>query len=124
MNIYRRTLLYRLLMVVLLMFLVSCASMKDRWDNLTPQEQAQIVLNGLQDQLNLWFDAGKSFVATDPIKYKQEWKTKIVPLFDVANQAIKDAVVYKKSPGQVYSEVSPTVEKAVTALRSWGVVTQ
>ena len=120
----KKQMLTRMILVIVLAMVVGCAGLKDRWDKLTPQEQSQIVLNGLQDQLNIWFDAGKAFVATDPVKYQQNWKTKIVPLFDVANAAIRDAIVYKKSPGQIYAEVSPTIEKAVTALKAWGVVTQ
>lgn len=109
-----------LMLILLLVLFVGCSSLQAKWDNLTPDQQASIVLNGLEDQLNLWFDAGKSYVTANP-NHQVEWQTKVIPLFDLANQAIKDAVIYKKSPADIYATVSPTITKAITALKAWGV---
>lgn len=110
----------KILLIFMLVFLVGCAGLQDRWDKLTPDEQARIVLNGLQDQVDLWLSAGIAYVDANPT-YRPEWKAKVVPLFDLANQAVKDALIYKKSPSDIYATVSPTVNKAVVALKAWGV---
>lgn len=112
--------LSKVLLVIMLMFLVGCASLQTEWGKLTPEQQSAFILGGLQDQLTLWFDAGKAYVVSHPDR-ADLWQGKVIPLFDVANHAIKDAIIYKKSPSLIYAEVSPTVSSVMAALQAWGV---
>lgn len=110
----------RILLIFMLVLIVGCVGLKDKWNSLTPIEQSAIILDGLQNQVDIWHDAGIDFVKANPT-YKAEWQAKVNPLFDLANQAIKDAIVYKKSPSLIFAEVAPTVVKATTALKAWGI---
>jgi hypothetical protein len=88
---------------------------------MTPDQQSSVILNGLQDQLTVWFDSGKTYVTSNP-KYQEEWQTKVVPAFDLANRAIQAAIISKKDPSAIYSQVAPLVNAVVIDLQSWGVV--
>jgi hypothetical protein len=109
-----------ILLILAAVMLMGCSGLKTNWDSLPESDQAKIVLGTLQKSLNMWFDAGASFVVTHP-EYADKWKNEILPGFDLANTAIKDAAVYQKSPASIYSEVSPTITKITEALSAWGV---
>jgi len=109
-----------LMMMLLMVFLVGCAGLQEKWGDLSSEQQSTIILAGLQKQVDIWHDKGIEFVKANPT-YKAEWQTKVNPLFDVANQAITNAIAYKKSPSLIFAEVSPTVTKAITALKAWGI---
>lgn len=108
-----------LLAVVLLLALVSCAGIQEKWNKLTPNEQARIILNGLQDQLTIAFDQCKVQIGN-----KLEWKTKVVPAFDIANKSI--AKVYELgnspilTPQMVLEKVQAQVDEALQTALKYG----
>jgi len=111
-------------MVMLIFCWFGCGAtqnLQEDWDKLTPVEQGRVVTHGLQDQLKVWYDAGQAFVLAHP-QYKDEWHNKVNPLFDVANKAVKDALIYQKTPSDIYNQVTPTVAAVVSALTAWGVI--
>lgn len=107
-------------LLLVLVLIAGCAGLQASWNKLTPDEQGRVVLSGLQKQLDNGFDASKSFLSTNP-KYQVDWKTKVVPAFDVANAAIKTAIIAKSTPDKVYAEILPLVNKALNLARGLGV---
>jgi hypothetical protein len=112
--------LFRFLVIASLVFLIGCAGLKTGWDSLSKEEKARVVLNGAQDQLTAWFELGQNFVVANP-KYIDEWKEKIVPGFDVANKAIRLAILQQYDISKVYAEVLPLVSTVIDALKAWGI---
>jgi hypothetical protein len=108
-----------LLAVVLLACLVSCAGLQAKWNALTPNEQARIILNGLQDQLTIAFDQAKLQIGTKP-----EWKTKVVPAFDIANKSLAKMYELGNSPiltpQMVLSKVQAQVDEALQTALKYG----
>jgi len=107
----RRNLQWFLVMIVL-MSLVACATTQEKWNKLTPNEKARIVIGDIQGQLNGAFDSAKL-----QIGYKPEWKTKVVPAFDVANKALADVIQIGKTkpldPAMVYAMVQNQVSNVL-----------
>lgn len=108
------------MMFLVLVFIIGCANLQQKWNNLTDDEQGRVILNGLQDQLDIWFDAGKAFVKDNPT-YQTEWQTKVIPSFDVANKAVGQALLSKTTPDTIYMKIAPQVSKVIEMLRVWGV---
>jgi len=111
--------------IMLAMFLISCATIQDQWNKLTPDEKARIIINDLQTQLsNLW-DVGKAYVEANP-KYLDEWKNKIVPMFDTANKNIKVAITLSKlnqiTPDMVYENIQPAINSIIVMLVQIGAI--
>ena len=119
-SIYFRT---QILLIIFCIFTMGCgiSNLQKDWNAMTPDQQSSVILNGLQDQLTVWFDSGKTYVTSNP-KYQEEWQTKVVPAFDLANRAIQAAIISKKDPSAIYSQVAPLVNAVVIDLQSWGVV--
>lgn len=98
---------------------VSCVTLQEQWNKRTPDEQARIILNGFQKQLDVALDQGISYIAGHP-EYKEVWKVQVLPAFNVANQAIKTAIIAKSAPEKVYSEILPLLQKAFTLANGIG----
>ena len=116
----------RLLIIPILLacFLVSCASQTGMVQ--TEQQQAQVILGAFQDSLGIAFDSGKLYVSAHPEKL-QDWKTKIIPLFDAANKILADLETKGKAGTPItVSEVTNTLAAKIleiqTALTGWGVI--
>lgn len=113
------------LVVVVSFLMVGCAGIQEKWNALSSDEKARIILNDLQSQLNTVFDVGKAFVASNP-QYKDKWKTQIVPAFDVANNSLLSAMNLVKTgqltPDQAYSQVQPVINSVINLLISIGAV--
>jgi hypothetical protein len=112
---------------IVLMFIIltlagcqGCAAFRVKYNTLTPDEKARVNIEAVQDQLGIWFDAGKVFVDANP-KYLPEWKTKVIPTFDLVNGTIKTYIIYKKDPSSTFTEVLPMMSKVIATLSSWGV---
>ena len=116
---------------VLVVFMAGCASfgaymadLQSKWNKLTPNEKALIVVGGFQDQLSTLFATGKSYVAANPAK-TEEWKTSVVPAFDTANRALKNYIILigqgKCTPELVFKEIPPLVQSVITLLQAMGV---
>jgi type II secretory pathway component PulK len=110
-------------MVVLSMFLLSsllsgCSlfqstTVQESWNKLTPDEQARVIVGGLQKNLDQKFDEAKAIVVANP-QYQDLWKTKIVPAFDKANKNLKSiselTQIGKMTPDQVYLKFKPELD--------------
>jgi len=100
------------LVTVLMLTLLSCTTTQEKWNELTPDEKARIIIGDIQAQLDGAFDSAKL-----QIGHKPEWKTKAVPAFDMANKAIADVIKIGKTkpldPAMVYMMVQTQVSNAL-----------
>lgn len=123
-RVFRGGVLY-LVIVALCVGLFGCAGIQDKWNALSADEKARIVINDLQGQLNTLFDTSRAYVTANP-KYQVDWKTKIVPAFDVANKSLLSAMTLAKSgqitPDQVYAQIQPVMNSVINLLVSIGAV--
>lgn len=117
-----------LVMPIILMLLVGCVTMSNlqaKWNSLTQDQKARIVINDLQGQLTNLFDQGKLYVTANPTK-QTEWKTKVIPAFDVANKALGDVIALGRTqlltPDLIYARVQPRVNEVLTLLVKLGVM--
>ena len=93
----------RIGIIVLLAFVMTgCATFQEKWNGLSDQERARVIVGGVQKQLTDLFAAGKAYVAANPDK-KDEWQAKVVPAFDTANKAVATYIVMI-GQGQATSE--------------------
>ena len=115
----KRKVLVYLVGILLLAGLISCASIEEKWSELTPDQQARIVIDGLQDQLDNAFDSVKAQIGSKP-----EWKSKIVPAFDVANKALAGVIVIGKTqpltPELVYAKVQNQINNVLNLCVQFG----
>ena len=113
------------LVMVILMSLVACTGIQEKWNALTPDEKARIVVNDIQAQLNTLFDTGKAYVVANP-QYQEKWRTQVIPAFDLANKTIASATILAKAgkitPDQVYAQVQPVLNSVIALLVSIGAV--
>jgi hypothetical protein len=96
------------MVMVVMMSLVACAGVQGKWNALTPDEKARVVIGDIQDQLAITFDTAKAQIGNKP-----EWREKVVPAFDVANKALADVIILGKTkpltPAMVYEKVQNQV---------------
>lgn len=71
-----------LLLCMCFMLVLGCATVP-----LTEEQKAQSTISKVQGQLNVWFDGAKLYYDQHPEK-KGEWKGKVVPAFDLANNTL------------------------------------
>lgn len=99
-------------MFLVMIVLVSCAGVQEKWNQLTPDQKARIIIGDIQDQLSTVFDTAKA-----QIGHKPEWKAKVVPAFDVANKALADVIALGKAqpltPAMVYEKVQNQVNNVL-----------
>jgi len=111
--------------ILLILTLVACAGVQEKWNTLTPDEKARVVISDIQAQLNTLFDTGKAYIMANP-KYQEKWKKEIIPSFDVANKALASAMILAKAekitPDQVYSQIQPLLNSVIALLVSIGAV--
>jgi len=115
-----------LIPLLLIVFLSGCAffqTVQEKWDKMTPDEQARVVLAGLQKQLGTKFDEAKILVDANP-SYKPVWKSKVVPAFDKANKTLAKiqglAMQGSITPDQVYLEFKADLDKLILYLLELG----
>ena len=121
----KRKLVVMLLGIMLLASLVDCAGIQAKWDLLTPDEKARVIISDLQGQLTNAFDHGKAYVATKP-ELQARWKSEIIPSFDVANKALASVILVGKTkpltPEFVYAQVQGQVNNVINLLIQIGAV--
>ena len=121
----KRKVLMGMVNLVLLACLVSCAGIQEKWNVLTPDEKARIIVSDIQAQLNTLFDTSKAYVIANP-KYQEKWRTQIIPAFDLTNESLASAMILAKAgkitPDQVYAQVQPILNSLITLLVSIGAV--
>jgi hypothetical protein len=98
---------------MVLALVVACAGLQEKWNKLTPNEQARVIVGGFQKTMSSLFDTGKAYVAANPSK-QVIWKTKAVPAFDAANQAIflgiQMCIEGKGIPSKMYDSIGPAMK--------------
>jgi len=114
-----------LVMVVMMAMVGACAGVQEKWNALTPDEKARIVIGDVQAQINTLFDTGKAYVTANP-KYQDIWKSKIVPAFSVANQSLASVITLGKTkplnPELVYAQVMGQVNNVLALLIQIGAI--
>jgi len=109
------------------LILAACAGMQEKWDALTPDQKARIIVNDLQGQFNGLFDQGKAYVTAKP-EHQALWKASIVPAFDQANKTIKTVTEMGKNkpltPDYVYQTINPRLVEVVAYLVRIGAIKQ
>lgn len=115
----------KFLVFLALIVLVACAGIQAKWNALTPDEKARIILNDFQGQLDNAFTQGKAYVTAKP-ELQVKWKTQIIPAFDVANKAIASAITLGKtkplSPDVIYAQVQGQVTNVLNLLIQLGAI--
>ena len=112
--------------LIILVLLSGCASLKAAWDKATPQERTNIVLYGLQQSLNSGLDAGIAYVKqkNDP-KITNEWHTRIIPAFDIANKTLRQLIIDtqagKITVADALKSVSVQFNEIQSMLAAWGI---
>lgn len=119
------TLIELLIVIVVIFTLVSCAGIQAKWQALTPDQKARIVIGDFQGQLDNAFTQGKAYVASKP-DLQVKWKAQIVPAFDVANKAIASVIALGKTklltPDFVYTQVQAQVTNVLNLLIQIGAI--
>lgn len=115
----------KILILMFIPLLLSCASIQERWNSLSPDEKARIIVSDLQSQLETLFDKGKSYVQNNP-QYLPVWKEKIVPTFDLANDTLKRVIFIIRTkgmgPSDIYQTVQPYLDKIIAYLIEIGAI--
>ena len=79
------------IIVLVLVFLSSCATLQQKYKALSEDEKARLHVSALQDSLSAAFDSAKAYVVAHPEK-QADWKAKIIPMFDMANKVLHDII--------------------------------
>ena len=110
---------------LLVVLLLGCAGLQEKWNALTPDQKARIIINDIQGQLNNAFATGKAYVTAKP-EYQEKWKTQIVPAFDVANKSLASVIAIGKTkpitPEFVYAQVMQNVTNVLNLLIQIGAI--
>ena len=108
------------MVMVVFLSLVACAGQQ-----VTKDQEARILLNSIQDNLGVLFDAGLAMSKTKP-EYQIIFKAKIIPIFDLTNKTIKDAMELAKkgsyTPTDVNAKVVPLVNSIIVLLAQIGAI--
>lgn len=122
----RSILRQRLFALLLVLFLLSgCASLQEKWDKATEEERARIMVSQFQGTLKSSFILAEAFVKVNP-QYKEDWKAKVLPMFDFANKLLDDFIKRGKAGEkftvlQVTSAVAGRLQEIEVILKGWGV---
>ena len=110
---------------VLMAFLVAgcTAALQNAWNSKTPDEQARIIVSGLQKTLNQKFDEAKALVVVNP-QYQEMWKKNILPAFDRANKTLRSfselSFTGALTPAIVYAKYKPDIDALMLYLLKIG----
>ncbi len=114
-----------LVMVLVWVMLVGCATLQAKYDKATPDEQARIWVSQGQKSLTTLFVSGQ-LAAEKDAKFKVEWKAKVLPSIDTANKVIGDIIAKGKAgekftPLQVTVLIMGRIKEIADALSAWGI---
>ncbi len=110
--------------IMLMLFLSGCtAALQNAWNSKTPDEQARIIVSGLQKTLNQKFDEAKALVVVNP-QYNDLWKKNILPAFDKANRTLFSFSSLSQAgtltPTAVYTKYKPDIDALMLYLIKLG----
>ncbi len=116
-----------LLMLLLSLYLSSCATIQDQWDKLTPDEQARIVIRGFQRNLTNLLVSTEAYVKANP-KYSDSWKNKILPVAELVKKSLDSLIDIKQTPkltpDLVYAKVQPLMNELILLIAQIGAPTK
>jgi hypothetical protein len=116
------------MLTLVLLFVAGCSmfqgtTVQEQWNKLTPDEQARVVLGGLQKQVNTKFDEAKLFTM-GKADLQDYWKKNLVPAFDTCNKSLAKmqglAQKGQVTPDQVYVTFKPDLDKLILYLLNVG----
>jgi hypothetical protein len=97
-----------LLLILVLISLVGCSGVQTQptktFDQLSPDEQARVVLSAVQYGSDPLFDIGKSVFVVKP-EYMAAWKLGVVPSFDQVNKILLDLETRGSQGQQITGDV-------------------
>ena len=111
----KKVFIQAILVILMAVLMVGCA----HWAELTRQEKARTVADGIQEELDEMFDSSKMYLDLHP-EYQEKWKTKIVPAFDLANKTLKEVSELAKmeviTPDEVRQRMIPLLNRLIRYL--------
>lgn len=110
----------RWLVLLILLGMVSCATLQDTWNKATPQERTRIVVSDLQATLKASLIVGGAYVRAHPEK-QGIWKQKVLPIAELANKKLLVAGTQVTSWEQATAEIGPLLMEINTLILNWGV---
>ena len=97
--------LRKTLPVILMFMIMGCVGLQQKWEQLTPDEKARVILADMQGQLKNMFEVGKAYVESNPDK-RGLWQKNGLPAIEAANMAIGKLLAAgateKLTPDQIY----------------------
>jgi hypothetical protein len=121
----KRKVLVGFISIILLAGLMGCATLQQKWEKATDDERARIIVSQTQKSLKTTAVLTAAVVEKNP-QYKNDWKTKVLPMIESANNILGD-LIKKGQAGQklTYLEVLAAVGGRVTDIiaivKGWGV---
>lgn len=113
--------------LLVLLFLISCTSFQEKWNKLTPDEQARIVIKGFQRQVTNLLVSTEAYVKANP-KYSDTWKNKILPSAELVKKSLDTLVDLKMTPkltpDLVYQRVQPLINDLILLIGQIGAPTE
>lgn len=122
----RKRLLAVMMVVALLFVFAGCATVAEKWEALTPDQKARVIISDFQDQLDNLFHVGKTYVEANP-EAIEAWKTDVVPVISTANKTLSHlmelAQIKDVTPDVVYEKMTPLIEDITALLVQLGAIT-
>ena len=122
----RKKYLFVVMVLVLLVAVAGCKTVAEKWESLTPDEKARVVIDDFQTQLDNLFHAGKTYVDAHP-EAVTVWKQRIVPAFSTANKTLAHLIslaqLEELTPDAVYDEMGPWITEITALLVQLGAIT-
>ena len=110
--------------VVIVMVLAGCAGIQAKWNALTPDQKARIILSDMQGQVKNLFELGKAYVEANPDK-RAMWQKQGLPAIEAANRALGQMIAAGATspltPDKIYHHCQALVDIAFDAMRKMGV---
>ncbi len=121
----KRKIFTGLFALVLLVCLMGCATLQEKWDKATDDEKARIIIQQTQKTLKVNAELTAAVVEKNP-QYKERWQKQVLPMFETANNILGDMIRKGKAGQKVtYTDVIAAIGGRVTEImdiiRGWGV---
>ena len=117
--------LRKTLPVILMFMIMGCVGLQQKWEQLTPDEKARVILADMQGQLKNMFQLGKAYVEANPDK-RAMWQKQVLPAIEASNRAIgvimAGGATEKLTPDQIYFHCQMLIDTAFDAMRKMGVM--
>ena len=114
-------------LILMAMLLSSCAMLRtiqQKWEQLTPDEKARVIISDMQGQVRNMFELGKAYVEANPDK-RAIWQKQVLPAIEAANRALGQMIAAGATgpltPEKIYHHCQALVDISVDAMRKMGV---